>query len=387
MEPGSGSSHFGGYKLVSLPERIDNRPLPPVEIVDLRNEFAIRKKEAKKNGEPAPPRSVFGERLTAAISERLERSEQVILFLNRRGFATFLLCRDCGFTPQCPNCSVSTTYHHGVRLLQCHHCNFYKRAPDACPVCGGMRLLPFGLGTEKVEETVRQQFPSARTLRMDRDTMTRKGAHADALRLFRRGDADILIGTQIVAKGLDFPNVTLVGVISADTALNVPDFRASERAFQLLTQVAGRAGRGKRPGEVIVQTFNPEHESIQYASAHDYLNFYAAELEHRRELRYPPFTHIANLIVSDPEERHAQVRIEYLAQVIRNAVRELKAPVHILGPASCPLSRIKNRYRWHLVMRATKRSTLLQVLESAFDKSSNADRSAVAVDIDPLTML
>jgi primosomal protein N' (replication factor Y) len=382
------AAEAGLYELISLPERIDNRPLPPVEIVDLREEFSLaaRRKEAPPGGE-TPPRSVFGKRLASAIAERLDRSEQTILFLNRRGFATFLLCRDCGHTPHCPNCSVSVTYHHAIRMLQCHHCDFHRRAPDTCPACGSARLRPFGLGTEKVEEAVALNFPTARTLRMDRDTLNRKGAHADALRLFRRGDADILIGTQIVAKGLDFPNVTLVGVINADTALNIPDFRASERAFQLMTQVAGRAGRGKRPGEVIVQTFNPEHQSIQRASTHDYLGFYRAEIENRKELRYPPFTHIANLVVADEEERHARARIDHIAQVLRNSIRETNAPAQMSGPASCPLSRLKNRYRWHLLLRAEKRSALMKILEHSLDQVNSSGRASVSIDIDPMTML
>ena len=243
-------AQIGEYGLIEMPERISSRPLPPVSVVDLRDEMKPPPVPIPKKGETKPeppPRSVFGAELTASLTCCLDRREQAILFLNRRGFASFLLCRDCGFTFRCPNCDVSLTYHHAGRYLQCHHCDFKRRSPDACPKCEGLRLRPFGLGTEKVEEAVRTQFPSARTLRMDRDTMSRKGAHAETLRAFRRGEADILIGTQMVAKGLDFPNVTLVGVVSADMALNIPDFRAPERTFQLLTQVAGRAGRGKIP--------------------------------------------------------------------------------------------------------------------------------------------
>ena len=335
----------GEYGLIELTERIDSRPLPPVTVVDLREEMKKEpgvktpgySKEAPPglqnssvaerlspsspalsvpgslrpaSGRPEPPpRSVFGTDLMAAIGCCLERREQAILFLNRRGFASFLLCRDCGFTFHCPNCDVSLTYHHAGRYLQCHHCDFQRRVPDTCPTCHGLRLRPFGLGTEKVEDAVRQHFPQARTLRMDRDTMSRKGAHAETLRAFKRGEADILIGTQMVAKGLDFPNVTLVGVVSADTALNIPDFRAPERAFQLLTQVAGRAGRGKIPGRVIVQTFSPDHESVQFAAKHDYLGFYEHAIEQRREVGYPPFAHMANLVYSpmNPKTRRGSV--------------------------------------------------------------------------------
>ena len=400
----------GHYDLVSLAERIDSRPLPRVQIVDLRKEFGRKKKERNaqpggaaeapaaagdgaaeapstpKDGE-APPRTVFGKELTAAIGERLARQEQVILFMNRRGFASFLLCRDCGFTPICPNCDVSLTYHHGVRLLQCHHCDHRETPPDACPKCEGLRLRPFGLGTEKVEEAVQLQFPLARTLRMDRDTMARKGAHAETLRAFRRGDADILIGTQIVAKGLDFPNVTLVGVVSADTALNVPDFRSSERAFQLLTQVAGRAGRGKRPGEVIIQTFNPEHESVLRAAEHDYLSFYADEILQRQEVGYPPFAVMANIVISDEDEQMAQQRCENLALALRSAMSGSADDVSILGPVACPLSRLRSRYRWHVVLRARKRDELLSLLRLTLDNVGPAERQGLSVDIDPLTML
>ena len=261
--------------------------------------------------------SVLGCDLQNALAERLDKREQAILFLNRRGFASFLLCRDCGFTFRCVHCDVSLTYHHAARLLQCHHCDYRRRAPDVCPKCQGLRLRPFGLGTEKVEQAVRDLFPQARTLRMDRDTMARKGAHAETLRAFRRGDADILIGTQMVAKGLDFPRVTLVGVVSADTALNLPDFRAGERAFQLLTQVAGRAGRGQTPGKVIVQTFSPEHESVQRAAEHDYLGFYADAIAQRRELAYPPFAHLANAVFADEDEARAQAASRRLAEVLR----------------------------------------------------------------------
>jgi len=422
----------GEYELISLTERIDSRPLPPVEVVDLRAEFGRGKRaysakvaqmpaEApgampialdghdvplpqRSNGSPRPEDdlpaspelqsggipptpSVFSKRLVDAITQRLDRGEQTILFLNRRGFATFLLCRDCGHTPACPNCDISLTYHHGARTLQCHHCDFQRRAPDGCPKCDSLRIRPFGLGTEKVEDCVKQQFPEARLLRMDRDTMSKKGAHADALRTFRRGEADILIGTQIVAKGLDFPNVTLVGVVSADTALNVPDFRSGERAFQLLTQVAGRAGRGRTPGEVIIQTFNPEHDSIVRATQHDYLGFFDDEIAHRQELQYPPFSHMANLIVTDPDDRHAQARIEYIAGVVRESIDLLGRPVHLLGPAACPLSRLKNRYRWHMVLRTPNRANIHAVINHAFRTLSVGDRNCLSVDIDPLTML
>ncbi|MGQ9699189.1 MAG: replication restart helicase PriA, partial [Armatimonadota bacterium] len=256
----------GHLKLLTMRRRIDNRPLPRVELVDLR----------------PTPMSIFSDRLKAAVEDRLSHGQQVILFLNRRGFSTFVLCRDCGYTARCPNCSVALTYHAGTRRLQCHHCDYRRRAPLKCPECSGGRIRYYGLGTERVEEEVRQLFPSARPLRMDRDTTTGKNAHHIILQRFRSRDADILIGTQMVAKGLDFPGVTLVGVVAADTALNLPDFRAAERSFQLMAQVSGRAGRGDDPGEVIVQTFNPEHYSLQAASRHEYTGCYTHEILFRK---------------------------------------------------------------------------------------------------------
>ena len=380
----------GEYGLLTLAERISSRPLPPVAVVDLRDEMkpppTPKKREPGQERPEPPPRSVFGADLSAALGCCLERREQAILFLNRRGFASFLLCRDCGFTFHCPNCDVSLTYHHAGRYLQCHHCDFQRRVPETCPKCGGLRLRPFGLGTEKVEDAVRQQFPAARTLRMDRDTMTRKGAHAETLRAFKRGEADMLIGTQMVAKGLDFPNVTLVGVVSADTALNVPDFRAPERAFQLLTQVAGRAGRGKVPGTVIVQTFSPEHESIQFAARHDYLGFYESAVAQRQELGYPPFSHMANLVFTDESEDEARKHAYRLANVLRASLGPA-SDVRLLGPVACPLSRLRGRYRWHLAVRAPAKPPLLALLRAGLATLTAGERAGLSVDIDPLSML
>ncbi len=379
----------GEYGLIEMPERISARPLPPVSVVDLREEMKPPPAPIPKKGETKPeppPRSVFGADLSASLACCLDRREQAILFLNRRGFASFLLCRDCGFTFRCPNCDVSLTYHHTGRFLQCHHCDFQRRSPDTCPKCGGLRLRPFGLGTEKVEDAVRTQFPAARTLRMDRDTMSRKGAHAETLRAFKRGDADILIGTQMVAKGLDFPNVTLVGVVSADMALNIPDFRAPERTFQLLTQVAGRAGRGKLPGTVIVQTFSPEHESIEFASRHDYRGFYESAISQRQELGYPPFSHLANVVFADEAENEAQGRAQRLAEILRADLGPDPA-VQILGPVACPLSRLRNRYRWHLALRTPTKPALLAALKAAVGQLTATERSGMTLDIDPLSML
>ncbi|NLC55591.1 MAG: primosomal protein N', partial [Armatimonadetes bacterium] len=286
----------GEYRLVSMPERIPGRTLPTVRVVDLRAGGSI--------GTPA----ILSPELREAIADRLQRGEQTILFLNRRGFASFLLCRDCGYTARCPHCSVSLTLHAADRSLRCHHCNHRRPAPATCPQCQGDRLRPFGLGTERVEAEVQACFPTARLLRMDRDTTAAKDAHVRLYRAFRSKEAEILIGTQMVAKGLDFPGVTLVGVVAADAGLNVPDFRAAERTFQLLTQVAGRAGRGDRPGEVLIQTFNPEHYAIVAASQHDFEAFYAREVDFRRELGYPPFGALVNLLATDVDPAAAEAR-------------------------------------------------------------------------------
>ncbi len=356
--------------LVRMPQRIENRPLPHVKLVDLREEFKVR-------------RALFSELLTTAMAQRLALKQQTILFLNRRGYAQFILCRDCGWTAKCPNCAVSLAYHIYERALKCHHCEHAGRPPITCPDCGGAKVKAFGIGTEKVEEEVSNLFPKARIARMDRDTTSKKGAHGRILRDFRQGDADILIGTQMVAKGLDFPNVTLVGVVSADTAINMPDFRAAERTFQLLTQVAGRAGRGTTSGEVIIQTFSPDHYAVQAAIRHDYAEFYEKELVFRRELKYPPFSRFANLISSDVHDLKAQARAVALAATLE---RTLPVSIEIIGPSPAPIARLKNRYRYHVALRAPVDAPLSALVAEAVSQLPTIDRLAINIDIDPLTM-
>lgn len=358
------------HTLIEMRERVGNRAMPAVEVVDLREEF-------KHN------RSLFSDRLTAAISERLNLKQQTILFLNRRGYAQFVLCRDCGWVAKCENCAVSLAFHSYDRTLKCHHCDYTGRAPQICPDCGGSKVKTFGIGTEKVEEEVLRIFPSARTARMDRDTTSSKGSHSRILRSFRQGESDILIGTQMVAKGLDFPNVTLVGVVSADTSINMPDFRAAERTFQLLTQVAGRAGRGETAGQVIIQTFSPDHYAVQAAMKQDYVSFYEKELKFREELRYPPFSRFVNLISADISERKAQERAELLA-----AALEKSAPkdIEIIGPSPAPLARIKNQFRFHVALRAPIDAILPDIVRQAISTLSSVDRYAISIDMDPLSM-
>ncbi len=355
---------------VTMKERIDNRALPKVRVVDLREEFKEH-------------RALFSRDLTQAISDRLRRKEQTILFLNRRGYAQFVLCRDCGFVAKCPNCAVSLAYHAYIRTLKCHHCDFNTRAPQMCPDCGGTKVKAFGIGTEKVEEEVLSLFPAARVARLDRDTTATKGAHTRIIRAFRQGESDILIGTQMVAKGLDFPSVTLVGVVSADTTINMPDFRAAERTFQLLTQVAGRAGRGTVPGEVVIQTFSPDHYAVAAAIQHDYEAFYRQEDEFRKELRYPPYSRFANLVASDVLEKTAEKRAERLAEALGKASLE---GVEVIGPSAAPLSRLRNLYRFHVALRAPLDAPLSEMVREALASLPLSDRMSINTDIDPLNM-
>jgi len=364
----------GVYKLLAMPSRIENRPMPTVYIADLREEYALGKA------------TIFSRKLEEGIRDRLERGEQVILLQNRRAYSTFLLCRDCGFVAKCPNCAVSLKFHAAARKLSCHHCGFEQRAPDACPKCESLRIRKFGIGTERVEEETKNTFPEARVLRMDRDTTSRKGSHASILGEFRTGEADILVGTQMIAKGLDFPNVTLVGVISADTSLNLPDFRASERTFQLISQVAGRSGRGAVPGEVVIQTMDPENYAIKCAVDHDYVAFFEEELELRRELAYPPFATLVNVLARSENDGAARAAVEELAEEIGKLPMAARKGVKLAGPVPAVLSKLKNQYRWHLVLRSEDREAVLSVLRTVLEANPGLRRK-LTVDVDPMSML
>ncbi|HDQ72384.1 MAG TPA: primosomal protein N' [Chloroflexi bacterium] len=324
-------------------------PLPPVQIVDLRAELR------------AGNRSIFSRALQKAIDETLERGEQAILFLNRRGTATFVLCRDCGYVPQCPACDVPLTYHGPGAELVCHHCNHRQREPARCPECGGRRIRYFGLGTERVEKAVHQRWSGIRTLRWDSDTARNHAAHATIMHLFSAGLAQILVGTQMIAKGLDLPLVTTVGVISADTALNLPDFRAAERTFQLLAQVAGRAGRSILGGRVIVQTYHPEHYAITSAAAHDYERFAARELAFRREHGYPPYRRLVKLVYADEQLSRARDQAQALAQTIRQEMaRRGLDEDDLIGPVPPFFDRLRGRYRWQILLRVADPADLLR---------------------------
>jgi len=335
----------GEYRLVELKERITPHgpsPLPEVEVVDLRDELK------------AGNRSLFSRSLSEAMAEALARREQVILFLNRRGMATFVQCRGCGFVPSCQHCSVALTYHSATEKLTCHHCHYSCPLPQVCPQCLSHRLKFLGIGTQRVEEEVRHLFPQAPLLRWDRDVTSGRRAHEELLAKFLAHEADILIGTQMIAKGLDLPQVTLAGVISADTGLNLPDFRAGERTFQLLCQVAGRAGRGLVAGKVIIQTYSPEHYAIQAASRHDYLSFYGQEISYRRQFSYPPFSRLARLTFSHTNAAACRMGVERMSQLLTTERDRKGIPgLKLIGPVPAFMPRLRGRYQWQIVLCGT----------------------------------
>ncbi len=365
----------GRYELLTLPDRVAARPLPAVELVDLRRSSA------------AGRAVLISAPLAAALQANAAARGQSLIFLNRRGFANFLQCVQCGDTIVCPNCSVSLSLHRRLRALRCHHCEYTIAPPETCPGCGGSSLAAWGAGTEQVEAALRDVVPGARVGRMDRDTTSRKGAQREIFTAWERREYDILIGTQMVTKGHDVPGVTLVGVLLADQSLSFPDFRASERTFQLLTQVAGRAGRGERPGRVIIQTLQPAHFSLQCAAQHDYRTFAEQELAARRELDYPPFARLVQLRC----EGESVAATEGLAQALADVVRAEAGPgVDILGPAPAPLERLRRRYRWQLLLRGRQGGAVRRAARLARDrlrKRARATDVRVIVDVDPYGML
>lgn len=321
--------------------------LPPIHVVDMRQELR------------AGNRSLFSRSLQQALGEVIGAGEQAILFLNRRGAATYVFCRDCGTALRCARCDSPLTYHSAREELLCHHCGYRRRPPQACPACGSERIRHFGAGTQRIETELGELAPGARSVRWDRDTTRARGSHDLILAHFAAHRADVLIGTQMIAKGLDLPLVTLVGVISADTGLHLPDFRAAERTFQVLTQVAGRAGRGLLGGRVILQTFNPDHYAITAAAGHDYEAFYQAEIRHRRELGYPPFRRLARLLYRHTSEEKARLEAERMAAALRARIASAEGPADLIGPAPCFFRRIRGDYRWHIILRASDPTPLL----------------------------
>jgi primosomal protein N' (replication factor Y) len=382
----------GKYRRLLLPERVEKRPPATVVLVDLRPSTVEDGAEPEHASVPEVVRQprvrgqVFSPLLLQRLRSCMEKKEQAILFLNRRGHSTSVQCQDCGHVYRCPNCSVILTFHRHDAVLRCHHCGHVVRDVRTCPSCQGEEFLFGGLGTQKVEGQLRRHVPDARVLRMDLDTTRRRGAHKDMIESFERRDVDILVGTQMVGKGLDFPGVTLVGVLLADREMAIPDFRAQERAFQILTQVAGRAGRGDRPGEVVFQTFMPEHFVIRAAALQDYEEFYAAESKERRALGFPPYSRLVHLLLDDPREervvrRSKSLQRHVLEWMAMHGVRN----VEVLGPAPMVLERLRNRYRWHLTLKGPTAKSLRAVVGECL-QWDRTHRSSVRlmVDVDPL---
>ncbi len=334
----------GKYTLLTLPDRIAGRPLPTVETVNMRDELLMGNN------------SIFSDKLTERLSECLAAGQQAMLFINRRGYATFVSCRSCGYVLKCDNCDISMTYHKSELRTRCHYCGATKPLPKECPNCKKPFIKQFGVGTEQVEETVHQLFPTVRTLRMDTDTMREKGSYEKLLSAFHRGDAQVLIGTQMIAKGHDFPNVTLVGIVAADTTLNLPDYRSPERTFQLLTQVAGRAGRDNLPGRVVLQTYEPNHPIIRFAKAQDYVGFYQYEIMERKKLLYPPFSLFLRIVFTDRDERTAEQGCLSYAKSLETALLETLGDegtqdLLLLVAAQAPIARISGYARYQIVVK------------------------------------
>ena len=366
----------GKYQFVRLPERIGARPMAEAKIVDMRNVFA-------RHGKPR----VFSDELLAAIKETRERGEQSIILLNRRGYSSFILCRSCGESVQCPNCDVTLTYHRSERVIVCHYCNHREPVPRVCPSCGKKYIYYVGEGTEQLEEMLKLLFPALRVARIDRDTTARRKVFEQSLVDFSAGRIDTLVGTQMLAKGHDFPNVTLVGVVSVDAGLALPDFRSAERTFQLITQVAGRAGRGDRPGRVLIQTYHPYHYSLRHACAQDYEGFFEEELRYRQNHSYPPFVALASLLIHGPDL--GRVRLDSLELRKQLDLVNQDRKCRILGPAPAPLSRLKGEHRFQILIKSRSRKHLREVADAALKavSASGVNLRSVNLEIDPVSIM
>ncbi|HBM6433958.1 TPA: primosomal protein N' [Enterococcus faecium] len=365
----------GVYQLLQLNHRAKAAAqLPAIEIVDMREEFQNHRT------------STFSANLQEKIQNRLDKKEQTVLLLNRRGYSSFVMCRDCGFVLPCPNCDISLTLHMDTRSMRCHYCGHEEPIPNRCPNCGGNKIRYYGTGTQKVEEELRELYPQARILRMDVDTTRRKGAHEQILQKFGAKEADILLGTQMIAKGLDFPEVTLVGVLNADTSLNLPDFRSSEHTFQLLTQVSGRAGRAEKAGEVVIQTFNPQHYAIELAKKQNYEQFYQQEMHVRHRGGYPPYYFTVKITASHPEEQVAAKKIFQIANQLKEV---LSSQSLLLGPTPSMILRVKNRYYYQLIIKYKHEPNLPHVLDEILNGSQKEQRQGlfVAIDNEPLNFI
>ncbi len=364
----------GKYTLLQLPDRVADRPMPVVHLVDMRQEFLETRKHA-----------IFSRVLIEAIRERLGNNEQAMVLLNRRGFSSFVACRSCGARVECQNCALTLTWHRRDRRLLCHYCGYAEKVPSICPKCQSEHIHFMGAGSERVEDELHAEFPTAKIARLDRDTVTGKRQFEDILHNFRERNFDILVGTQMIAKGHDIPNVTLVGVVSADVGLGMPDFRAAERTFQLLTQVAGRAGRGHLPGVVYMQTINPDHYAVRLAGLQDYNAFFDKELQFRRFMKYPPFSAMANVIVRAAKQEDALRMSTDLGHALTPAPENMK----LMGPAEAPVPRLKDEFRYQMLIKSGSRKALNAILKKAqeFARERKWNATALVIDVDPLTLL
>ncbi|MBM7571772.1 primosomal protein N' [Aquibacillus albus] len=363
------------YTLLTMPNRMNKMSMPAVKIVDMRDELH------------AGNRTMFSRELKAAIEQRMNKKEQIVLFLNRRGYSTFVMCRDCGYVMECPHCDIALTYHRKNERLKCHYCAYEEAMPQLCPSCESDMIRYFGTGTQKVEEALQQLIPEARIIRMDIDTTRRKGSHEKLLNQYGRHEADILLGTQMIAKGLDFANVTLVGVLAADSLLHIPDFRAAEKTFQLITQVSGRAGRHKLPGEVIIQSYTPEHYSIQLASKHDYNNFFVKEMEIRKAFQYPPYYYLTLITVSHPNQVKVQEVVRTISQLLQ---KHLSSHSRVLGPTPAPLSRVKDRYRYQCMVKyknEPKQKEILKKILDYYQDEMQRNDLFIQIDLQPYQLM
>ncbi len=364
----------GKFRLLNLPERIEGKPLARVEVVDIKKEVGL-----------------LSEKLKTSLQKNIEDRKQSLLFLNRRGFANFILCPECGHTFKCPNCSVTLTHHLRDRSLQCHYCDYRIPAPGDCPKCQGHRLQGMGIGTERLEQEIKSLFPEIQVARMDRDTTSRRRSHLQILKRLESGSIDILIGTQMIVKGHDFPNVTFVGVVSADTSLHFPDFRSSERTFQLLTQVAGRAGRGEVFGEVVIQTFNPDHYCILRARDQDYIGFYREEIQFRKALEYPPFSRFINFRLVGNSDKRTKGMAEEMGRIGQSLAKEAhRKEIEILGPSTAPFAKMRGKFRWQMLAKGKSPRLLHQFakeLSSRMDVPLKGKGVNLEIDVDPVFIL
>jgi primosomal protein N' (replication factor Y) (superfamily II helicase) len=363
------------YQLLSLPTRMNNQALPAVEIIDMRDEL--------RSGN----RSMFSSILFEKMKDRLEKKQQIVLFLNKRGHSSFIMCRDCGYVVNCPHCDISLTYHQSQQKMKCHYCGHEEYVPKQCPECKSEHIRYFGTGTQKVEEELGKVLPEARVIRMDVDTTSRKGSHEKLLEAFQNGKADILLGTQMIAKGLDFPNITLVGVLTADTMLHLPDFRSSEKTFQLLTQVSGRAGRHELPGEVIIQTYSPEHYSVELSGKQDYDQFYQYEMMVRKTHRYPPFYYLSLITITHEELMKVVSITEKITKYLRS---KLSNNAIVLGPVASPIPKINNRYRYQCLIKYKQEPELSNALKIILDQYQQEMASSglqITVDLNPYILM